>query len=109
MRISFMFASSVGLSAFFFQAEDGIRAGTVTGVQTCALPISHVKGVVVLDEFFAAKGVHDRSLELAGNLHQLPMGSGAARTAEDRDLFRSIQEIGKDIEFFIRWTNAGFR
>src|SRR5215510_15681112 len=27
-------------SFFFFQAEDGIRAGHVTGVQTCALPIS---------------------------------------------------------------------
>src|SRR5690348_16995395 len=26
--------------AFFFQAEDGIRDGRVTGVQTCALPIS---------------------------------------------------------------------
>src|SRR5690606_39874771 len=25
---------------FFFQAEDGIRAFHVTGVQTCALPIS---------------------------------------------------------------------
>src|SRR6267143_3332199 len=25
---------------FFFQAEDGIRDGPVTGVQTCALPIS---------------------------------------------------------------------
>src|SRR5438067_2546334 len=25
--------------AFFFQAEDGIRARNVTGVQTCALPI----------------------------------------------------------------------
>src|SRR6266581_2650915 len=25
--------------AFFFQAEDGIRDGRVTGVQTCALPI----------------------------------------------------------------------
>src|SRR2546430_3971379 len=25
---------------FFFQAEDGIRDLTVTGVQTCALPIS---------------------------------------------------------------------
>src|SRR5439155_9029293 len=25
--------------AFFFQAEDGIRDGHVTGVQTCALPI----------------------------------------------------------------------
>src|SRR6266481_8848996 len=24
---------------FFVQAEDGIRGGTVTGVQTCALPI----------------------------------------------------------------------
>src|SRR5689334_24734904 len=28
----------IGLG-FFFQAEDGIRDGTVTGVQTCALPI----------------------------------------------------------------------
>src|SRR5256886_3822478 len=27
-------------SFFFFQAEDGIRDLTVTGVQTCALPIS---------------------------------------------------------------------
>src|SRR5690625_10802 len=27
------------LSNFFFQAEDGIRDGHVTGVQTCALPI----------------------------------------------------------------------
>src|SRR2546427_12637074 len=29
---------------FFFQAEDGIRDLTVTGVQTCALPISHEPG-----------------------------------------------------------------
>src|SRR2546427_5067638 len=28
------------LAFFFFQAEDGIRDLTVTGVQTCALPIS---------------------------------------------------------------------
>src|SRR2546427_13090304 len=28
------------MSIFFFQAEDGIRDLTVTGVQTCALPIS---------------------------------------------------------------------
>src|SRR2546425_144264 len=27
-------------SGFFFQAEDGIRDKLVTGVQTCALPIS---------------------------------------------------------------------
>src|SRR5690348_17529688 len=28
-----------GRACFFFQAEDGIRDGRVTGVQTCALPI----------------------------------------------------------------------
>src|SRR5690606_40144026 len=28
----------------FFQAEDGIRDFHVTGVQTCALPISHADG-----------------------------------------------------------------
>src|SRR5207248_2615330 len=30
---------------FFFQAEDGIRDRTVTGVQTCALPISYVEEI----------------------------------------------------------------
>src|SRR5207245_6069162 len=30
---------------FFFQAEDGIRDATVTGVQTCALPISSLLSV----------------------------------------------------------------
>src|SRR5207237_7081520 len=29
-------------SLFFFQAEDGIRDSSVTGVQTCALPISRI-------------------------------------------------------------------
>src|SRR5207248_3411315 len=38
---------------FFFQAEDGIRDRTVTGVQTCALPIS-VAGVGALTALFAA-------------------------------------------------------
>src|SRR3712207_7294435 len=31
-------------SVFFFQAEDGIRDIGVTGVQTCALPISQAVG-----------------------------------------------------------------
>src|SRR6266568_7944487 len=35
-----MYIMMIYLSVFFFfQAEDGIRDGTVTGVQTCALPI----------------------------------------------------------------------
>src|SRR5260221_7698930 len=33
----------VSASFFFFQAEDGIRDHCVTGVQTCALPISSWK------------------------------------------------------------------
>src|SRR5437764_5676838 len=36
------------VSYFFFQAEDGIRDTSVTGVQTCALPISIIVVVVVL-------------------------------------------------------------
>src|SRR2546430_4537344 len=37
---STLHSKSVVRCAFFFQAEDGIRDLTVTGVQTCALPIS---------------------------------------------------------------------
>src|SRR5256886_6687807 len=40
--------SATLIGFFFFQAEDGIRDLTVTGVQTCALPISR-KGVVRRD------------------------------------------------------------
>src|SRR5207249_7657579 len=36
--LAFMF--HVSMYFFFFQAEDGIRDRNVTGVQTCALPIS---------------------------------------------------------------------
>src|SRR5687768_18418197 len=41
--------SLVLLFVFFFQAEDGIRDVAVTGVQTCALPISHVFEVAAED------------------------------------------------------------
>src|SRR6266487_6081220 len=37
--ISFLIWLDLVASFFFFQAEDGIRDGRVTGVQTCALPI----------------------------------------------------------------------
>src|SRR2546425_6969322 len=46
----------------FFQAEDGIRDKLVTGVQTCALPISQIRqleqayGARLLDR--TAKSVH---------------------------------------------------
>src|SRR6267143_4419943 len=47
-----MLVMPLNLVFFFFQAEDGIRDGTVTGVQTCALPISRGN----LDDHFARLG-----------------------------------------------------
>ena len=38
--MAYLLDSMVSLYFFFFQAEDGIRDDLVTGVQTCALPIS---------------------------------------------------------------------
>src|SRR5205085_7632237 len=38
---------------FFFQAEDGIRDLTVTGVQTCALPISRARSAMIVGVMYA--------------------------------------------------------
>src|SRR5256884_9185257 len=62
---------------FFFQAEDGIRDVAVTGVQTCALPISRLFGIGIgqinlfVDTRFATSIV-------------MPIGSLAALTVADR-------------------------
>src|SRR5256885_4955517 len=53
---------------FFFQAEDGIRDYKVTGVQTCALPISTTAGCAT-----ATGGV----LTPAGFVGRTPAGGGA--------------------------------
>src|SRR5207253_7857419 len=45
-------AAEIGLEFFFFQAEDGIRDGHVTGVQTCALPISCPEMLEFMSELF---------------------------------------------------------
>src|SRR5437763_7843512 len=42
-RVEGCFDSDGGCAAFFFQAEDGIRDTSVTGVQTWSLPISAKK------------------------------------------------------------------
>src|SRR5205807_7871692 len=60
---------SNSISVFFFQAEDGIRDYKVTGVQTCALPIS----------------IHDRAHARGlprGVAHPLYAGGGVTLPAE---------------------------
>src|SRR2546430_17708146 len=46
---------------FFFQAEDGIRDLTVTGVQTCALPICSAEAMEVAarENATAQGGIHE--------------------------------------------------
>src|SRR5207248_7631676 len=50
-----MIVSCVFGCYFFFQAEDGIRDRTVTGVQTCALPILTGCGPIGLMSIAVAK------------------------------------------------------
>src|SRR5207248_11051107 len=55
---------------FFFQAEDGIRDRTVTGVQTCALPISDVyvtEGGLVIKVELAGMRKEDLELTVESN------------------------------------------
>src|SRR6476661_4019508 len=48
---------------FFFQAEDGIRDSSVTGVQTCALPIWFSKAATARDAATVERG-RERSVHL---------------------------------------------
>src|SRR5207248_8677677 len=52
---------------FFFQAEDGIRDRTVTGVQTCALPISRSRNFASIRSTYVFGGsVMCESAEMIG-------------------------------------------
>src|SRR5256885_5544320 len=62
---------------FFFQAEDGIRDYKVTGVQTCALPISHHRSPPSTDQLLldrCAEGEQLAALLLALELELHPGG-----------------------------------
>src|SRR6266436_8012980 len=65
--LSSMHTSSACL-IFFFQAEDGIRDVAVTGVQTCALPISS-PGTPVRGRDLARAGAVRRAGHRGGALH----------------------------------------
>src|SRR6476661_4106063 len=70
---------------FFFQAEDGIRDSSVTGVQTCALPISWGKRPDQMPVFgtmasrFNDDGVTALYQALKARLHELGMKLGDGR------------------------------
>src|SRR6266850_4360738 len=77
---------------FFFQAEDGIRDYKVTGVQTCALPISHE----ARDLWSRLAGPGHAGLKLAAALAAaavlfLSFATGTYRVAADARIEGEIQ------------------
>src|SRR5256885_2795421 len=93
---------------FFFQAEDGIRDYKVTGVQTCALPISagtlaNVDGdeTYVRVQVLTNEGALDREKQLAvvAQLTQLVSTAAGDETLKDRSEER---RVGKECRS--RWS-----
>src|SRR2546430_12969558 len=77
---------------FFFQAEDGIRDLTVTGVQTCALPISSIlrdSTGTLLNPF------HNYSAVRYAGISSLPPLNAAKLRAASTDYSPLITEIGR--------------
>src|SRR2546430_5120601 len=79
---------------FFFQAEDGIRYLTVTGVQTCALPILNKGTINSVSKFTIIKKKKmsfEYSQEVADNYEEL------FETGDEYDviIYAGENEIGR--------------
>src|SRR2546430_5675312 len=82
---------SASLCFFFFQAEDGIRDLTVTGVQTCALPIS--LAVFGLDHDLPRRGA-PRDPDLLGLGRETDVLRGGLDPAADGAVVEGGGELG---------------
>src|SRR6267154_2838186 len=90
----------ISSSVFFFQAEYGIRDGRVTGVQTCALPISMASDglptVLALEVALSGRSAEDTRGDPAPDPGDEPGQSAVGcaphpwRTAEARDRGRTV-------------------
>src|SRR5207249_11508373 len=69
---------------FFFQAEDGIRDRNVTGVQTCALPISQ-PGII--------EGIHRKYLEAGADIVETNTFNATAISLADYGLETAAYDI----------------
>src|SRR5437762_14185383 len=77
---------------FFFQAEDGIRDTSVTGVQTCALPISMVLMPEITDQVAGVGHIQFISLGLITDVHAALEGWRLSPRSEER-------RVGKECRF----------
>src|SRR5688500_20398225 len=97
-----MFPLLLRVSVFFFQAEDGIRDYKVTGVQTCALPISFCERRTLPSDFHALKAVGSRRVSKVFSVESR-FASSILRT-----LSRSEERrVGK--EWRSRWGRSDYK
>src|SRR5438093_7585351 len=98
--------------SYFLQAEDGMRCWSVTGVQTCALPITKDEKNQVSAELTGDLAVIDVAGELGGVLVFLVLGLEGANAAaiffgEDESAYRSEERrVGKEGRFGWRQYDA---
>src|SRR5256885_14717623 len=88
------------MCVFFFQAEDGIRDYKVTGVQTCALPISGAAELTALTSHgftrprFGGASVLSRT-EVTCDQRSYGSSSNASAGERDRSEERRVGEEGR--------------
>src|SRR5207248_10536517 len=79
--------------SFFFQAEDGIRDRTVTGVQTCALPICTTRLEVPIPPFQPR--------------HRMPVPAPTAPSSTVADARSEERRVGKECRS--RWWAVDYK
>src|SRR5207237_4795721 len=83
------------MTFFFFQAEDGIRDSSVTGVQTCALPICN--GRVEADEIDIETKFAGRIAALFADEGDLVMAGQPLARMDTRDLEASLAKAAAQV------------
>src|SRR5438093_9635151 len=78
--------SSTTIYLFFFQAEDGIRDWSVTGVQTCALPICHARHTQECRCLLQAARICDDEVGLCDKPEHLEVARSEEHTSELQSL-----------------------
>src|SRR5699024_11850987 len=83
---------------FFFQAEDGIRDRNVTGVQTCALPISGVSNTKPSESISHDQNLSDPMIVFSGLTNaQLDYALSSIRRSGAGSIPRSEERrVGKE-------------
>src|SRR5260370_25868200 len=76
---------------FFFQAEDGIRDSSVTGVQTCALPIS----MIICRRLMKIRPRHCPSRAFSMSEHYLAVDPWPASVRRGRRLVQKEKRRGQ--------------